>query len=283
MIAYKTKNLTVFQSALFHTTSSVVETDDCVVVVDPTWLPQEVEAIRYYVEQIRKDRPLYLIFTHSDWDHIIGYSAFPSATIIASEELVNCAEKEATLQQIKDFDDRYYISRDYEIAFPQVDIVIKQDGQIVTIGGTQFTFYLAPGHTSDGVFTVVEPLGIFIAGDYLSDIEFPYIYSNSVDYEETMEKFKEIMQVHPITLLIPGHGNVTTIQTDMMLRYEHSLQYITSLRDSILTADEEALDAFVNERPFPIGMRRFHEDNKKLVKKELQSKNDGSPLPSNIV
>ncbi|QGQ99552.1 MBL fold metallo-hydrolase [Paenibacillus psychroresistens] len=280
MIAYKTKNLTVFQSALFHTTSSVVETDDCVVVVDPNWLPQEVEAIRYYVEQIRKDRPLYLVFTHSDWDHIIGYSAFPSATIIASEALVNCVEKDDILQQIKDFDDRYYISRDYEIAFPRVDIVIKKDGQIVTVGGTRLTFYLAPGHTADGIFTIVEPLGIFIAGDYLSDIEFPYIYSSSVDYEETIEKFKEIMQVHPINLLIPGHGNVTTIQTDMLLRYEHSLQYIASLRESIVTGDELTLDAFVNERPFPIGMRKFHADNKALMKKELQLKNAKSPHPS---
>jgi hydroxyacylglutathione hydrolase len=107
----------------------------------------------------------------------------------------------------------------------------------------------------------------------VSDIEFPYIYSSSLDYEATMEKFKQIMQVHPISLLIPGHGNVTTIQTDMMLRCEHSLQYIASLRESILSADEAALDAFVNDSPFPIGMRKFHEDNIALVKKELQSKN----------
>jgi hydroxyacylglutathione hydrolase len=274
MIAYKTKNLTVFQSALYHTTSTVVETDDCVIAVDPNWLPQEVEAISYYIEQIRKDRPLYLVFTHSDWDHIIGYSAFPNATIIASESFVNCVEKEVIIQQIKDFDDRYYISRDYEIAFPEVHIVIKQDGQFVTVGGTKLTFYLAPGHTSDGIFTIVEPLGIFIAGDYLSDIEFPYIYSSSLDYEATMEKFKEIMQVHPITLLIPGHGNVTTIHTDMMLRCEHSLKYISSLRESILSANEVALDAFINESPFPIGMRKFHEANKALVIKEMQPKND---------
>jgi hydroxyacylglutathione hydrolase len=274
MIAYKTKNLTVFQSALYHTTSTVVETDDCVIAVDPNWLPQEVEAISYYIEQIRKDRPLYLVFTHSDWDHIIGYSAFPNATIIASESFVNCVEKEVIIQQIKDFDDRYYISRDYEIAFPEVHIVIKQDGQFVTVGGTKLTFYLAPGHTSDGIFTIVEPLGIFIAGDYLSDIEFPYIYSSSLDYEATMEKFKEIMQVHPITLLIPGHGNVTTIHTDMMLRCEHSLKYISSLRESILLANEVALDAFINESLFPIGMRKFHEANKALVIKEMQPKND---------
>jgi hydroxyacylglutathione hydrolase len=274
MIAHQTKNLTVFQSALYHTTSTVVETDDCVMVVDPNWLPQEVEAIRYYVEQIRKDRPLYLIFTHSDWDHIIGYSAFPNATIIASESFANCVEKEAIIQQIKDFDDRYYIYRDYEITFPRVDIVIKQDGQLVTVGGTQLTFYLAPGHTSDGIFTIVEPLGIFIAGDYVSDIEFPYIYSSSVDYEATMKKFKEIMLGHAISILIPGHGNVTTIQMDMMLRCEHSLQYISSLRESILSANEAELDAFINDSLFPIGMRKYHEDNKALVEKELQPKKD---------
>jgi hydroxyacylglutathione hydrolase len=274
VIQFKSKNLTVFQSALYHTTSTVAETDDCIIVVDPTWLPQEVEAIRYYVEQLRKDRPLYLIFTHSVWDHILGYAAFPDATVIASEAFVACMEQEEILQQIKEFDDRYYISRDYEISFPQVDIVIKEDAQQIAIDGTQLTFYLAPGHTADGIYTIIEPFGIFIAGDFLSDIEFPYIYSSSLDYEATMLKTKKILQDHYITSLVPGHGNMTCIQMDMLQRCEHSLQYIQMLREAIRTGDDAEMDAFIRDRPFPMGMRKYHEDNKKLLKKELQSIND---------
>ena len=87
MIQYKSENITVFQSALFETTSTVIETEDVILVVDPTWLPQEVENIRNYVNSIRNHRPIYLIFTHSDYDHIIGYKAFSGVITIGSQEL----------------------------------------------------------------------------------------------------------------------------------------------------------------------------------------------------
>lgn len=54
--------------------------------------------------------------------------------------------------------------RNYPILFPELDIVIQEDGQQFHFGETTLTFYLAPGHTADGLMTVVEPLGILIAG-----------------------------------------------------------------------------------------------------------------------
>jgi hydroxyacylglutathione hydrolase len=38
MIQFQDETVAVFQSALFHTTSTVVQTEDAILLVDPTWL-----------------------------------------------------------------------------------------------------------------------------------------------------------------------------------------------------------------------------------------------------
>jgi hydroxyacylglutathione hydrolase len=269
MIQFQNKTVTIFQSALYHTTSTVVQSEDAILLFDPTWLPHEVSEIQAFVRDGRKGRPLYLIFTHSDWDHILGYSAFPDATVIASQSLEEHPDKESILNQIQAFDQKYYIVRDYKIEFPRVDIVVRVDGQMVQIGATKLTFYTAPGHTKDGIFTVVEPYGIWIAGDYLSDLEFPYIYDSSVSYEETMHKSRRIMQEHSIELLIPGHGNVTADGEQMAARCDQSLAYIHAMRERIQQQDWAACARLIDSCPFPGGMKSFHEDNRVLMMKEL--------------
>lgn len=267
MILFKHKSITVFQSQLFKTTSTVIETEEGLIIVDPNWLPKEVQEIRDYVGQIRGNKPLYLIFTHSDWDHIIGYGAFPDATVIASEEFVNQGKKEQILEEIQHFDHGYYLDRDYPILYPKVDIIIKENLQKIEIGKVTLTFYKAEGHTNDGLFTIIEPLGIWLAGDYLSDIEFPYIYYSSEKYEETLAKCEEIMGRHSISILVPGHGSVTDKIEEIRKRKCESLHYIRELRKAIL--NNRNGEHLIASYAYPKGMKSFHEANIKLVQKEL--------------
>lgn len=78
------RNLIVFESQIYKTTSAVIQTEDCLIVVNPCLLPSEVEEIREHVLSIQGNRPIYLIMTHSDWDHIVGAGAFPEAVVIAN-------------------------------------------------------------------------------------------------------------------------------------------------------------------------------------------------------
>jgi glyoxylase-like metal-dependent hydrolase (beta-lactamase superfamily II) len=270
MISFQNSRITVFQSALYHTTSSVITLDDCTIVVDPTWLPHEVREIREYVDQLGKGWPVYLLFTHSDWDHILGYGAFPEAKVIASEGFQQHPERADIVEQIRAFDDRYYLKRDYEITYPEADIVIDQDGQQLQLGQTTVTFYLAPGHTADGIITVIEPEGILLAGDYVSDIEFPYVYWNSMDYEKTMQKLEQVLSDHDIQVLVPGHGNVTTDPLEMQTRIEQSVRYLRKVRQYVTEGNQEELDAMLNHVPFPRGMKSYHEHNQQLIRKEIE-------------
>ena len=253
MIVWKDNHTTLFKSALYETVSAVVKTEDCILVADPCWLPNEVEEIMNYVERNRGNRPLYLLFTHSDYDHIIGYKAFPDAIVIASEALSNKSnsEKERIVEQIKEFDDEYYITRKYEIQYPDVQVPIAGEETVLTIGQTKLTFFQARGHTDDGIFTVIEPLGVLLTGDYLSDIEFPFIYDSSEEYEKTVGKLDYILVQYPIKLLVTGHGNATSDVIEMKKRQQDALEYIQGLKEMISQKNRTGLEQLIEGCRFP--------------------------------
>lgn len=260
--------MTIFQSVLYKTTSLVIQTDDCVLVVDPNLLPIEVAEIRQHVDRIIGERPLYVLFTHSDWDHIVGYGAFQDAIVIASEALQERQDKADLLNQIHEFDQQYYLDRDYPILYPALDIAVVEDGQVLEIGHTKLTFYKAEGHTNDGIYIIVEPLGIWIAGDYFSDVEFPFIYDNSEKYERTIAKSEDILKNHHIEVLVPGHGTATNLKEEIIFRKVLSYRYIQELRNAVKgNADHHFL---IQGYKYKENQIKSHEQNAALIKKELE-------------
>ena len=272
-ILHDSPQIRVFQSALFQTNSTVVTTDDLVLVVDPNWLPLEIEEIKAFAEaQSAGKKPIYLLFTHSDYDHIIGYRAFSgiAQSVIASHNFVENTVRETTLQQIRDFDDEYYIERNYPIEYPSVSHVISHDGQTLTIGATKLTFFNAVGHNPDGIFTIVNGQ-YWIAGDYLCGVEFPYIYHSSKEYEKTLRKTDKILKDFDIQLVVSGHGAPSADKSEILKRQKDAFEYIDAVRESIkdnLFFDFDAYIAYKNYR-FPRIMRRFHEANLNLIRGEI--------------
>ncbi len=274
-ILYKTARLCVFQSALFQTNSAVINTEDAVIVVDPNWLPDEIAAIKNHVTKCG-EKPLFLLFTHSDYDHIIGYGAFPEAVgVIASRAFIENADKEKNLEQIRTFDDDYYIVRDYVTVYPVVTHVIEHDGQKINIGNTELIFYLAAGHNPDGVFAVVND--VWIVGDYLCAVEFPYIYHSSSEYEKTLDKTDFILRHHKINTLVCGHGDILTPKNteknfihEVLKRKTVALDYIHRVRAAVENP-KHAFDfeAYIKNYDFPRIMKRFHDKNIALIGNEL--------------
>ncbi len=267
MIHYRDRNCTVFQSAIFQTNATVVETPDLILVVDPTWLPQEIEEIRQWVAS-RPAKPLFVLFTHGDYDHIVGFGAFPGATLIGSAALPGRPDREKILAQIREFDETYYIDRQYPVAYPVLDVEVATDGQTLQTGGTVLTFYQAPGHTRDGIFTVVEPFGILLAGDYLSDIEFPFL-EDSVQYQQTLHKAEVLVEQGSIRLLIPGHGGATQNPAEMLKRCQASQQYIRELCEGVKANDEAALGQMIAGYPYQTFLQENHRANRQTVMDEL--------------
>lgn len=260
-IQYQNDYCTVFESALYRTTSTIIQLEDAVLLVDPNWLVLEIEYIAAFLQNRLGDRKLYLLFTHSDYDHIIGWKAFGSGTAIASEAFVNNPEKESIIKQIREFDHNFYIRRSYETAYPEIDIVISGNPESIILGRDSLQFYQAPGHNRDGIFTVIPELRLWISGDYLSNIEIPMIDYNFNDYAHTLRTAEKIIQSGEVTLLIPGHGDIATDRQEMERRLQNDMQYLRMLCEG---ADQEKVKRFIhkNYTDNP-AMMAIHADNMK--------------------
>ena len=269
LVQHQNKNLTIFESGLYRTTTTFLHTPKFNLLVDPNWLPLEIQTLKEQVEA-QGDLPLILLFTHSDYDHIIGYRAFDAEIVIASKAFVENPDREKILRQVRAFDDANYILRDYPIEYPEVDLEVVKDGQQVQLGHCNFTFYLAPGHTADGIFTVVEPYGYLIAGDYLCNVEFPFIYDSSQAYLKTMRKLEVILDQHDIQFMIPGHGDAASSEIEIRQRIDEAIQYVEALRESVWKDQKMEIKSWLERYDFPIGLRKAHQKNLKLVKKELK-------------
>ncbi|WJH32927.1 MBL fold metallo-hydrolase [Paenibacillus sp. CC-CFT747] len=270
MLVYRDESLAVFQSALYQTTSTVVWTRELVLVTDPCWLPGEVQEIRSFVDSVRGERPCYLLFTHGDFDHILGWKAFPEARTIGSRGLHHHPEKEKQLLLIREFDAAHYVDRGYPVDFPVLDHVMEEDGQKLVLGETVLTFYLAPGHTEDGLFTVVEPLGLLLAGDYLSDFERPFVSHSASAYEETLEKALALLNRHAIRHLVPGHGRHTADRTEMRRRLTLAQDYLARLKRAVLEGDEGEMKRMKGEHAYPSAFtEECHRENIRIIRAEL--------------
>ena len=269
MVQFKQAGICVFQSALYQTTATVIHTPDLVLIVDPNWLPNEIAEIDSYVRSVRGNKPLYLLFTHSDYDHIIGWQAFPDAITIASVAFVENEAKEKEIQQILAFDDKYYIQRNYPIQYPTIQIVVQKDEDFLAFDQTRIRFWLAPGHNADGIFALIEPMGIWIAGDYLSDVEFPFIYHSLEDYQQSLKKAAHIVgRVRP-KVLVPGHGKVSRDIPDMGQRILFSEQYLAALIRHVKGEEVFDEEKLLRQYPFPLGLRSIHQDNLNLISKSI--------------
>ena len=268
-IQYQNSSTTIFESALYQTTSTVINLENFILIVDPNWLPIEIETIQTYVEKIRNSKPIYLLFTHSDYDHIIGYRAFPDAKVIASAAFQNNPEKEKIIAQINNFDDENYILRNYPIEYPNVDIIVSGDFQKIEIEKTELIFCQAIGHNSDGIFTLIPSLGIFIAGDYLCEVEFPFIYVSGFQYLDTLKKAKEIIEKYEPEILITGHGLFSKNKNEMLDRAIEAEKYLNDLIFSIKNKTPFNLNSLLTKYHFPKNMLPAHEKNMEFLKNEL--------------
>ncbi|HMG14065.1 MAG TPA: MBL fold metallo-hydrolase [Saprospiraceae bacterium] len=258
-----TDNCILFTSALYQTNSTLIDLGDKILLVDPSWLPEEINAIKNYIQQNYQDKTLWILITHFDYDHVWGVPAFPDAKIIAPslEGLEHLGDK--CLHQWKQWDQEHYINRPYLPSLPVPEFTLAESPSLIWNEYTLY-FYHAPGHTADSYCCVIEPEGILIAGDYLCDVEIPWMGDSLISYKRTLEQFNELIEKHKISICIPGHGSIITNQKGIKERIEAGLKYLQLLSDNIVES-ENTIRQLISQYPFPLASQDIHELNKKFV------------------
>lgn len=268
-IQVQNAQLVVFESALFRTTTSLIIGEEHLLLVDPNWLPLEIDFISNFVNGIKNQKECFLLFTHSDYDHIIGFGAFSDFKTIASQNFIDSPKKTEVLGQIAKFDDENYIQRAYEITYPRIDLPIAADSHGLKLGQDEYLFFQSRGHNHDGLIAYNKSKGILICGDYLSNIEFPYVYDSFKLYEQTLLKLEQVIKEEGVKFLVPGHGDVTQDIPTMENRIFESHTYLRDIKKSVVSKSAFDLKALWKKYDFPKVMTEFHNANLSLLKKEL--------------
>lgn len=253
-----TKDVFVFQSSIWQTNSVVILNEAANVTVDPAYFPAEIQVIADFAAR-KRSFAKYLVFTHADFDHIVGHQFFRDARKIAHENIRQC-DREAQLMQLREIDDTYYVRRQMPFEFPEADITFK-DELSLPLNEDNLLFFPAPGHTADSLFIVSPAKRVLIAGDYLSDLEFPFIYHNSAEYLRTLELAAELTKLHELEFVVPGHGEPGGTKVEIMDRIERDKAYISELTDRV----REYLLQGLQEKEIMEVMKEMDYDNERIT------------------
>lgn len=241
------EGLVVQTSRLWDTNSVVVAgtgpTAKATLVVDPGWFPDEIArlqaAARAATEATPPDRATSVLFTHGDFDHVVGWEDFPGSQLIAHPK---AAERDPsyTEERVARLDRRNGTIRPRAYRYPPVSAFTSPDS--LPLGGGTALFFPAPGHQDDCLFTVLPEQRVLIAGDYLSDQEFPFIYHSLRDYRTTLLLARGLCKTYDIQQEVPGHGQVARAPDEIQYRISTDLDYLDRLEESVAGAKLAGMD-----------------------------------------
>ena len=98
----------------------------------------------------------------------------------------------------------------------------------VEIGDRELDLHPAEGHTVDGMAVFDRALGVLVVGDYLSDVEIPWISEGGslADYRATLARLAPL--VEQASTVVPGHGAAHPRETALRL-LEEDVAYLDAL------------------------------------------------------
>lgn len=192
-------------SGIWQTNSTVLSSDGHVVVVDPAFFPRELEELAALVRS--RGGEVTVVFTHGHWDHVAGWRSFPGARVLGSATLAEAvaqggADARSNLEQLRDFEGRWYVPRPEPAAWPPRVGALREGGTL-RVGALAIEALALPGHSADGLGLWLPAEGLLLPGDYLSPCEIPFVEDLGA-YRATLERVRALLP--RIRRVIPGHG-----------------------------------------------------------------------------
>jgi glyoxylase-like metal-dependent hydrolase (beta-lactamase superfamily II) len=196
-------------SAFWQTNAVALHAGGEAVLIDSPYLPDELDALPGLLAGAGFE-PEGLLATHADFDHLLGRLAYPGKTLGIGESSVERLRREPGQAQrgLRDYDAKFYISRPAPLTLGQVQGLPVPGRLDLGTGADAVELELHPaeGHTSDGMALLAEPLGLLVVGDYLSDVEIPWIAEGGSleDYRATLARLGPL--VERAATIVSGHG-----------------------------------------------------------------------------
>jgi glyoxylase-like metal-dependent hydrolase (beta-lactamase superfamily II) len=189
-------------SRAYQTTCTLVRSGGEAFCIDSPVFPDELEILPAIAEQAGFGI-VGMLATHADWDHLLGRYAFPEAPIGCAETTAArlIAHPGEVQRELREFDDEFYVERPSPLSLPGAQ-TLPVPGHC-GIGELELELHPADGHTEDGMAVWIPWARVLVAGDYLSPVEIPAVYSARA-YLATLARLEPL--VEQADHVVPGHG-----------------------------------------------------------------------------
>jgi glyoxylase-like metal-dependent hydrolase (beta-lactamase superfamily II) len=194
----------VVTSLFWQTTATAIRSGDEAMLIDSPYFPDELELLPTVLKQAGFE-PAALLATHGDFDHLLGRAAFPGLSLGVAESTMRRIRSEpgAAQRELRDMDARNYVTRK-PLSLGQTQS-LPVPGKL-ELGNAELELHAADGHTPDGMLVFAPWIGVLCCGDYLSDVEIPWLSpgGTTADYRSTLSTLAGLIE--RATTVVPGHG-----------------------------------------------------------------------------
>lgn len=230
---------------LFQATCPLVAGERYIFLLDTYLGPLSMTPVLSFLQQHRKDRELFVVNSHSHFDHIWGNSAFSGAPIIShlrcrQKMLADAAsEYERLLYEMPE-----WVKEEVEIVYPDTTFTERLFFHDPLV---EIELFHLPGHSSDSVAIFLEPSKVLLAADSVED-PFPLLSESGreANIDLYLKNLGRLKRRKPVQIIC-GHG----FRTDPGL-IDDNIRYLEKLRFQVemLLKDGTAPD----EKRVPISL-----------------------------
>lgn len=201
------------------------------VVVDTLTSPEDMAPLLAIATQ--HGRPIVVVNTHADWDHVWGNAAFPGATIVGHQlcraRLLGDAERATLAQKRQEQPHRYA-----QVLLNPPDVTFAT-AMTLDLGGLTLELHHLPGHTEDCLVAYVPEQRLLLAGDCAED---PLPLLNSGPLDGWIHDLRA-WAARDVDTVVPSHGAIS----DPALLRENAA-YLERLLDNTAAPLQPDLPAF---------------------------------------
>jgi glyoxylase-like metal-dependent hydrolase (beta-lactamase superfamily II) len=222
-------DVVVVTSRIWQTNATALRSGGEVLLIDSPYFPDELELLPALLRQAGFE-PNALFATHADYDHVLGKLAFPDLALGVGDptmERIRTSPGEVQ-RELRDEDARNYVVRETPLSLGSVQSLPVPG--YVELGEIELELHVADGHTPDGTAVFARPYGVLVVGDYLSDVEIPWISPGGSldDYRATLARLAPLVEA--AETIVPGHGLPHGRDTALRL-LDEDLDYLDALAE----------------------------------------------------
>lgn len=220
----------------FDVRGAVIIGEERVLVWDTLSHPRDMQGIA----ELAGEKPIYVVYSHADWDHCWGTAGLNTSVIIAhdvcgtrfetGEVAAHLAEKQAAEPGLWD---------DVQLVPPNR---LFRHMITVDLGGVLVELHPLPGHTDDCLVAFIPQWGILLAGDTV-ETPLPYLHESSIPVlPQWLGKLDEWRRTERVRTVIPSHGEIG--DRNLITQNVH---YLRDLRDGKPPTVPAEMTAFYTE------------------------------------